>query len=151
MKMKKILKILGKSLIGIPIAIFLYELLNLVISITLQQYVRIDGGILQEVIYEYLFYGILGYGLSVMCFYVDSLKYEKDTVNKTRKVIEVFGVVFVIMFLLISFLENDFVFGPLIVLAICLMVCICLFIIFIFDKKDVDNINKKIKGNKKAE
>lgn len=145
--MKNFLKILGKSLIGIPIAIFLYELLNLVISIILQQYVRIDGGILQEVIYEYLFYGILGCGLSVMLFYINSLKEEKDAIKKTKKVIEVYGIVFIVMFLLISFLENDLILGLIIISATSLLICLCLFIIFLFDKKDVNRINKKIKEN----
>lgn len=144
--MKNFLKVLGKSLIAIPISIFLYELLNLVISIILQQYVRIDGGILQEVIHEYLFYGILGYGLSIMLFYIDSLK-EKDTIKKTKKVIEVFGIVFTIMFLLISFLDNDIILGLIIISVMCLVICLCLFIVFLFDKKDVNNINKKIKEN----
>ena len=145
--MKNFLKVLGKSLIGIPIAIFLYELLNLVISIILQKYVRIDGGILQEVIYEYLFYGILGYGLSIMLFYINSLKEEKDTIKKTKKVIEIYGIVFIVIFLLISFLENDLILGLIIISAMCLVICFCLFIVFLFDKKDVNNINKKIKEN----
>lgn len=147
--MKKFLKVLGKSLIGIPISIFLYELLNLVISIILQQYVRIDGGILDEVIKEYLFWGILGYGLRIMCLYINSLKEEKDIIKKTRKVIEVFGIVFILMFLVISILDNDFILGLIIIPAMCLVICLCLFIIFLFDKKDINNINKKIKENEK--
>lgn len=143
--MKKILKILGKSLIGIPIIIFLYELLNLVISIILQQYVRIDGGILQDVIREYLFCEILGYGLGVIIFYINSLKEERDTINKTKKVIEVLGIVLMLMFLAISFLDNDIVMGLIIMASICLLILLCLFIIFLFDKKDVNNINKKIR------
>ena len=74
-------------------------------------------------------------------------KEEKDTIKKTKKVIEIYGIVFIVMFLLISFLENDLILGLIIISAMCLVICFCLFIVFLFDKKDVNNINKKIKEN----
>lgn len=76
--MKNILKSLKKAFIGIPLAIFLYELFNLAISIALKQYVRIDGGDLKEVITGYVEFAITGYGLAFMMYYVDILKKESD-------------------------------------------------------------------------
>ena len=56
--MKNVLRLLKKSFVGIPVAIFLYEMFNLTLSIIMKQYVKIDGFNLQRLIYDYIEYGI---------------------------------------------------------------------------------------------
>lgn len=151
--MKNILKVLKKSLIGIPVAIFLYEIFNLTISIIMKHYVKIDGFNLQQLICDYIEYGITGYGWAFIMNYMEYYikKSEKNEIQKSKEIVTVFGVVITLIILIVSILENDILFGILTIAMISLLVMILLFIIFLFDKKDVNNINKKIKENKKKE
>lgn len=148
--MKNILKALRKSLIGIPVAIFLYEMFNLTISVILKQYVKIDGFNLQRLIVDYIEYGITGYGWAFIMNYMEyNLKNsEKNEIQKTQSVVNVFGTVIILIILIGSIVEKELLFGFLIIAMISLLMCVLLFIIFLFDKRDVHNINKKIKQNK---
>lgn len=150
--MKNILEALKKAFIGIPLAIFLYELFNLAISIALKQYVRIDGGKLEEVITIYIESIIQGYGLAFLMYYTDILKKESDKKNviqMTKSVINAFGIVMILTILIMSIIDNDIIFGFIIIAMISLLLLLLLFIIFLFDKKEVNNINKKIKEDNK--
>lgn len=149
--MKNILKSLKKAFIGIPLAIFLYELFNLAISIALKQYVRIDGGDLKEVITGYVEFAITGYGIAFMMYYIDFLRKKsgKNEIQMTKSVINTFGIVMVLTILIIGILNNDIIFAFIIIPMVSLLLCLLLFIVFLFDKKEVNNINKKIKEDNK--
>lgn len=149
--MKNILKSLKKAFIGIPLAIFLYELFNLAISIALKQYVRIDGGDLKEVITGYVESAMTGYGLAFMMYYIDFLRKEsgKNEIQMTKSVINTFGIVMILTILIMSIIDNDILFGLITISMILLLVLVLLFIVFLFNKKEVNNINKKIKEDNK--
>lgn len=147
--MKNVLKLLRKSLIGIPVAIFFYEIFNLTISIILKQYVKIDGFNLQRLVFDYIEYGVAGYGWAFIMNYMEyNLENSvKNEIQKSKEVVTVFGVVITLVILIGSIIENDMFFGLVVIAMISLLVCLLLFIIFLFDKKDVNSINKKIKEN----
>jgi len=148
--MKNFLKVLRKSLIGIPVAIFLYEILNLIISIIMKQYVKIDEFNLHQLIIDYIEYGLIGYGLAFIMKYMEYFikKSDKNEIQKTKELVTVFGVVIIIIILVNSIIETDMmIIGLAMIAMISLLMCVLLFIIFLFDKKEVNNINKKIKEN----
>ena len=147
--MKNILKILKKSLVGIPVAIFLYEMFNLTLSVAMNQYVKIDGFDLQRLIYDYIEFGIAGYGYT---FILNYMKYnikdsDKNVIKRSENIVNVFGTVIILIILIGSIIEKDIGFGLVVVAMISLLVISLLFILFLFDKKDVNNINKRIKAN----
>lgn len=149
--MKNILKTFKKAFIGIPLAIFLYELFNLAISIALNQYAKIDGFNLEQLIKDYISSSVCGYGLAFMMYYIDILKEssEKNEIQMTKSVINTFGIVMILTILIMSIIDNDVLLGFIISLMIILLVLVLLFIVFLFDKKEVNNINKKIKEDNK--
>ena len=151
--MKNILKLLKKSCIGIPVAICIYELFNLSISIIMEQYVKIDGFDLNRLILDYIEFGITGYGWAFIMNYMEYClkRSEKNEIEKSKSIVTVFGTVITLIILIGSIIENDILFGLLIIAMISLVVCFLLFILFLFDKKDIDNINKKINENEKKE
>lgn len=149
--MKNVLKALKKAIIGIPLAIFLYELFNLTISIVLNQYVKIDGFNLEQLIKDYVSSSVCGYGLAFMMYYIKNITKtsEKNEVEKNKSVVNVFGIVMISIIFIMSLIDNDILFGLITIAMISLLVCLLLFIVFLFDKKEVSNINKKIKENNK--
>lgn len=149
--MKNVLKALKKAIIGIPLAIFLYELFNLTISIVLNQYIKIDGFNLEQLIKDYISSSVCGYGLAFMMYYIKNITKtsEKNEVEKTKSVVNVFGIVMISVIFITSLIDNDIPFGLITIAMISLLVCLLLFIVFLFDKKELNNINKKIKENNK--
>lgn len=151
--MKNILKILKKSLVGIPVTIFIYEMFNLTISIIMKQYVKVDGFNLQRLIYDYIELGIAGYGYAFILNYMEYniKKSEKNAIKRSESIVNVFGTVIILIILIASIIEKEIAFGLIVIAMISLLVISLLFILFLFDKKDVNNINKKIKENKKTQ
>ena len=147
--MKNTLKILKKSLVGVPVAIFLYELFNLTISIIMKQYVKVDGFNLQRLIYDYIEFGIAGYGYAFILNYIEySVKNsEKNTIKRSESIVNVFGTVIILVILIGSIIEKEIISGLLVIAMISLLVMSLLFILFLFDKKEVNNINNRIKEN----
>ena len=148
--MKEKLIVFVKGLKGIPVAIFLYEMLNLTISIILNEYVRLDGFKLNELIIEYLELAIMGYGTAFMINYTKyiSEKTDKSIIKKSKNVVDVFGITMILVILIISFIEKDFLIGLIIISMISLIIATLLFIIYLFDERDIKSINKKIKESK---
>lgn len=145
--MKNILKVFKKSFIGVPVAIFIYEMFNLAISIVMKQYVKIDGFNLQRLICDYIEFGMVGYGYSFMLNYI---KYniknsDQNEIQKSRRVINVFGVILILIILIMSIIDNDLFFGCIVIAMLSLLILVILFILFLFDKKEVNTINNKIK------
>ena len=151
--MSNILKVLKKSFVGIPVAIFLYELFNLSISIIMKQYVKVDGFNLQRLICDYIEFGIIGYGYAFILNYIEyNIKNsEKNVIKRSKSVVNAFGIVIILVILSGSIIEKEIVFGLLVIAMILLLVMSLLFVLFLFDKKEVNNINNKIKENKKKE
>ena len=145
--MSNIFKVLKKSFVGIPVAIFLYELFNLAISIIMKQYVKVDGFNLQRLIYDYIEFGIIGYGYAFILNYIEynNKNSEKNVIERSKSVVNIFGTVIILIILIGSIIENEIVFGLLFIAMISLLVMSLLFILFLFDKKEVNNINNKIK------
>lgn len=148
--MKEKLIVFVKGLKGIPVAIFLYEMLNLAISIILKEYVRLDEFELNELIMEYLELTIMGYGTAFMINYTKyiSEKTDKSIIKKSKNIVNILGITMILVILIISVIEKDFLIGLLIISMISLIIATLLFIIYSFDKRDIKNINKKIKENK---
>lgn len=140
--MKSFFKILGKSLIGVPLAIFFYELLNLTISILMEQYVRVDLFNLRDVINNYITLAFTGYLFAIIYNY---LQLEKDPVKVTKKGITVTGIVFACM--TAGIIADDVYLGLLVGSMFALLMCAITFIIFLFNRKEIENINSKIKEN----
>lgn len=149
--MKNTLKILKKSLVGVPVAIFLYELFNLTISIIMKQYVKVDGFSLQRLIYDYIEMGVAGYGYAFILNYMEySVKSsEKNAIKRSESIVNVFGTVIILVILIASIIEKEISFGLIVITMISLLVISLLFVLFLFDKKEVNNINRKIKENEK--
>ena len=148
--MKNVLRLLKKSFVGIPVAIFLYEIFNLTLSIIMKQYVKIDGFNLQRLIYDYIEYGIAGYGYAFILNYIEyNLKNsDKNGIQTSKSTVNLLGIVMIAIILIVSTIEGKLTLGLVIVSMISLLVIIFLFVIFLFDKKDVKNINKRIQENK---
>lgn len=145
--MKNTLKVLTKSFVGVPVAIFIYEMFNLAISIVMKQYVKVDGFNLQRLIYDYIEFGMVGYGYAYILNY---MKYniknsEKNEIQRSRSVINVFGIVMILIILIMSIIDNDLFFGCIVIAMLSLLILVILFILFLFDKKEVNTINNKLK------
>ena len=145
--MKNILKILKKSLVGVPVAIFLYEMFNLTLSIIMKQYVKINGFDLQRLIYDYIEFGIAGYGYAFMINYIEyNIKdSNKNEIQRSKSIVNIFATVIILIILIGSIMENEIVLGLIVIAMILLLVMSLLFILFLFEKREVNNINKKIK------
>lgn len=148
--MKNVLKLLKKSFIGIPIAIFLYEMFNLTVSIMAKQYVKIDGFSLERLMYDYIFGGMIGYAYFFIINYIDyNIKNsEKNLINKCESVVIFVGTVIMLLILFISIIEKQIGFGLLFIAMILLLILALLFIIFLFDKRKISDINNKIREKK---
>ena len=148
--MKNVVKLVKKSFKGIPIAIFIYEMFNLVLSIEVGQYVKIDGFNLNRLITDYIEYGFIGFTITFVANY---LRYnikdsDKNGVQRSKSIVNILAIVMMLIILVSSAIEGEIALGLIINSMISLLVCLMLFVIFLFDKKDVNNINKKIKENK---
>ena len=144
--MKNILKLFKKSFVGIPVAIFIYEMFNLVLSLEMEQYVKIDGFNLNRLITDYIEYGFIGF---VITFVANYLRYnikdlDKNGIQRSKSIVNVLTIAIMLIILVSTVIEGQIVVGLLINVMISLLVCIMLFIIYLFDKKDVKKINKKI-------
>ena len=144
--MKNVLKLVKKSFKGIPIAIFIYEMFNLVLSIEVGQYVKIDGFNLNRLITDYIEYGFIGFAITFVANY---LKYNikdsnKNGIQRSKSIVNLLATIMILIILVSSAIEGEIAIGLVINSMISLIVCLILFVIFLFDKKDVKEINKKI-------
>ena len=110
--MKKIslfLKDAVKALIGIPTLIGFYEILNLIISVIIGEYVRIDGGVLETVIQDAIGAGTMGYGLAFGIFSWNRIfnDNEKDGIQKSKSLILYFWIIVLIVLGLNAIILKD--------------------------------------------
>jgi len=98
-----------KALIGIPTLIGFYEILNIIISITLGEYVRLDEGILQYVIEDAVSAGIMGYGMALGIFSWKRIFNDdkKDEIQKTKSLILYFWIITMIVSVLNGIILSD--------------------------------------------
>ena len=84
-------KVFMKSFLGVPVAIFLYEIINILFSIFAfeGQYFRLDAVNefnLNQVIIVYIELAVLGHLLTFLTLYTSYLNYtEKNEIQKARK------------------------------------------------------------------
>ncbi len=147
-------KLLLKSLIGVPIGIFVLELFNIWLSIATGQYTRFDAievGVLNlnNVLVSYTFCAITSYLLMIYLNYTKfvlslelSVKEEKKRNNKAYPIMMAITVLFVIS----CYMENiGAVIG-----SVASMVWSGIFIIIVaietlFNKYSIKQINEKLK------
>ena len=113
----------------------------------MNQYVKIDGFNLNQLIKDYMWCTILGYGTAFLMGYGNYIikNVSGNEIQKSRNLITVWGFVIITMVLIMSIIENDVLFGLITIAMISLLGLGLLFIIFLFDKKEVNTINNKIK------
>lgn len=109
-KLSLFLKDAIKAIIGIPILIGWYEILNLVISVMMGEYVRLDGGVLQTVIEDAVSAGLMGYGLAFGFFSWKRIfnDKEKDEIQKSKSLILYFWIISIIVTILDGIILADF-------------------------------------------
>lgn len=152
--MKKVLLFLEdavKATIGIPILIGYGEILNLIISLVIGKYVRIDEGILQNVVEDYITAGLMGFGLALGFFtWSRTIKDEnKDTIQKSKSLILYIWVIAVIVTIINGILLADYEMILILTLSYSVMFGVALLAIYIWDKAMIKKINKKIKENER--
>ena len=150
-------KLFMKSLLGVPLTIFFYEIINIILSIAYfeNQYFRLDMFNFTEILITYAELAIVGYTL---CF---SLYYEKHLRNSgkaeheiAKKYVKVLVSIFTLMAFIIymmSCIYPDFyavaISSPIILLIYCAITAVK----GICDGNAIKKINKKIKENQNKE
>lgn len=149
--MKEKILNLFRALWGVSAVIFLYEVLNLIISIQIGRYVRIDNSNLNEVIQNYISYAIFGYAMALLIIKTKEISRDesKNAIEKTKKTLSVFLIIFTLLFIAEGIILNDILASVIIIAIMSLVVLTLLFIVFLIDKKDVKAINKKLEEENK--
>ena len=145
-------KIFMKSFLGVPVAIFLYELINIAFSIAIygNQYLRLDGFDLNQIIIIYIELAIFGYLMTFLTLYTSELNYkEKNEIQKARKDAKFSTIIYICVILIIGFVA---IFNDTYATAIAFPIILVVFGIVnmvksIIDEKNIKKINKKIKEN----
>lgn len=140
-----------KALVGTFAIIGFMEVLNVIISVVVGQYIRIDEGVLENVINDYIFYGELGYGITwiVICYNRIQKDINKDVVQKTKSLVIQTWIILVIITLIVGILTLNLkltIFG---ITSYSAIFGLALLILYLIDKKLINEINKKIKEQNK--
>ena len=138
------------ALIGVLAAIGFLEIINVIISICIGQYVRMDGGNLEEVLENYITFGLYGYAMAWIFIYCNKISKDenKDIVQKTKKVIIVTWVILLIVDFIYGILLSDFRGALYLNVMYSCMFGLVLLVLYVCDKKEIKEINDKIKENK---
>ena len=153
-------KVFMKSLLGVPVAIFLYEIINILFSIFAfeGQYFRLDGvnGFdLNQVITVYIELAVFGHLMTFLTLYTSKLNYtEKNEIQKAKKDAKVSTIIYVstlLIFILFALLNTDSY-----AIAIAFPIIIVVFgvaniIKSVVDENAIKKINQKIKDNQNKE
>lgn len=159
--MKKVLSYINdavKALIGIPTTIGFIEIINLISSIVVGQYVRLDGGDLRIIIEDYMGYAAWGYALSLMILIMHRIiKDENIDIIKKSELMMISSYLIISTVLSIGNIINNIylkntihlldIFGAF--LTFGLVFAPSLLIVYLWDKKVINKINNKIKENEK--
>ena len=154
--MKKLLLLVNfikdaiNALLGSLVAIGFVEIINLIISIYIGEYVRIDGGNLNKVLEMYIFLGIYGYALACIMIFAKKLSKnnDKDIMQKSKKIIIVVWVTMVVANLISGIVLSDLLEALRLSLMYSVMFGLSLLFLYMYDKIVINKINKKIKENK---
>lgn len=147
--MKKIgvfIQDLLKSVYGAFILIGIYEIFNLIISLKIGQYVRIDGGVLDDIINTYFALGLIGIGMALLFIKLEKINKDNDidTVQKCKTLLIKAWEISVAIVILLGNLEDMLIMIP----ALSTMFGFTLLVLYIIDKKNIKEINRRIKENK---
>ena len=138
---------------GALAAIGFMELITVIISICIGEYVRLDEGNLSLIIEDYIVIGILGYGMGygwIICNKVGTDD-KKDPIQKTRSIINSFWIIVTILISIYAIVISDFR-GTLMMLLISLILFGgALILLNLWDRIIIKEINKKIKENQNKE
>lgn len=142
-------KVFMKSFLGIPLAIFLYEIINIIFSITVfqNQYFRLDMFDLKEIITIYIELAIIGYILFFSMYYEMFLR---NSGKKENEIAKKSATIMVITFILIIFGLMFTVDSNSYAIAISCPIIIIIFGVIgaikgFSDENTIKKINKKIK------
>ena len=155
-KVKGIVKFVSNSinaLIGSLSAIGFIEVVNLIISICLGEYVRIDGGSLQKVLEMYMFLGLYGYGYAWIIIFAKKISEnkEKDIMQKTKEIIIIIWGILFILNIISGIILSDLLEALRFNLMYSVMFGGALLFLYLYDKIIINKINNKIKENVKKE
>jgi len=154
--MKKVIKVMEfissaiNALLGSLASIGFIEVINVIISICMGQYVRMDGGNLELIIEDYIALGLYGYGLAWIFIYCNKLNKDenKDIIQRSKEVIIVSWIIIVLINFICGILLSDFIEALMMNIMYSAMFGFALFILYIWDVKVINKINDKIKENK---
>jgi len=152
--MKKVCIFIGdaiKALTGSLVIIGTIEVIYLIASLMIGEYVREDGGVLEEVVYNYITYAIFGYGLAWIIILAKKIEKDEknDVIQKTKNMVLVFEIVSVITTILIGIHTQDLKTTLLMILSFSILFIIAFLVIHLIDKKIINKINDKIKDQNK--
>jgi hypothetical protein len=157
--MKKILVVFNfvkdavNALLGSLVAIGFIEVINLIISIYIGEYVRIDGGSLEKVLEMYMFLGLYGYALSCVMIFTKKISKnnDKDIMQKTKEIIIVVWITMFILNIISGIILSELSETLRLNLMYSAMFGGSLLFIYMYDKIVINRINKQIKENIKEE
>lgn len=136
-----------KALVGAFAMIGFMEVINVIISSMMGQYVRIDGGIIDNIVENYISYGALGYAIAWMliCYNKIIKDDNKDILQKTKSCIIQAWIIATIMTLISGILTLNLEWIIIGIISYFVMFGFSLLVLYIIDKKSINEINKKIK------
>lgn len=143
-KLSLFLKDAIQAIIGIPILIGLYEILNLIISVMMGEYVRIDGGVLQNVIEDAVNVGLMGYGLAFGFFSWRRIfnDKEKDEIQKSKSLILYFWIILIIVTILDGIILANFTMTLVLGGSFTILFALTTLVIYLWEYK-IDNKKKE--------
>ena len=149
-------KVFMKSFLGVPVAIFLYEIINILFSIFAfeGQYFRLDAVNefnLNQVIIVYIELAVLGHLLTFLTLYTSYLNYtEKNEIQKARKDAKISTIIYIsalLIFILFTLLNDDSYAAAIAFPIIVVVFGVVNAIKSVVDENNIKKINKKIKEN----
>jgi len=137
------------ALIGVLATIGFIELLNVIISIYMGEYVRIDGGDLSFIVKGYIEVAVLGYGMGwifIICNRVANDD-KKDPVQKTKIIINSTWIISIIIITIYTILTLDLVGALIMIILSVVLFGGALLLVYLWDRIVINEINNKIKEN----
>lgn len=143
------IKIALQALIGAFAAIGLFEVMDLIACLRLGHYARMDGGVLENVLRDYIGNGALGYalGLMVIIYLKINKNEEKGTVQKTQEMLLVFWIIATVYGIIEGIIEFNLWTALALVLTFTIVFALAM-IALAFLTKNANNSKKKAPAKK---
>ena len=124
-----------------------YELFNLIVSIGMGYYVRIEGGTLENIIRNYIEVAVIGFGFGWIriIFFRIQQDNEMSVVQGIKKIIIYSWIIICLVCITCCVLLGEYKKMMLIIVGYTLAWGFTLFVVYVLDKRMINKINKKIK------